>query len=91
MCGFLSLLIVALVDCLCSIFYCKVVKEVIDPQAKIEFKENTADDPHKRKPDITRAKELLHWEPKVDLKDGLPLMVEDFRRRILEDPMGSQI
>lgn len=69
----------------------KVVKEVIDPQAKIEFKENTADDPHKRKPDITRAKELLHWEPKVDLKDGLPLMVEDFRRRILEDPMGSQI
>ncbi|KAH7302080.1 hypothetical protein KP509_23G055600 [Ceratopteris richardii] len=68
-----------------------VVKEVIDPQAKIEFKENTADDPHKRKPDITKAKNLLHWEPKIPLKKGLPLMVEDFRRRILEDPIGSQI
>lgn len=69
----------------------KVVKDVIDPQAQIEFKENTADDPHKRKPDITRAKDLLHWEPKIPLKEGLPLMVEDFRRRVLEDPMGSQI
>ncbi|KAI5083312.1 hypothetical protein GOP47_0003055 [Adiantum capillus-veneris] len=68
-----------------------VVKEVIDPQAKIQFKENTEDDPHKRKPDITKAKNLLHWEPKVPLKEGLPLMVEDFRRRILEDPMGSQL
>ncbi|KAH7282854.1 hypothetical protein KP509_35G050200 [Ceratopteris richardii] len=65
-----------------------VVKEVIDPQAKIEFKENTADDPHKRKPDITKAKNLLHWEPKITLEKGLPLMVEDFRQRIFEDPMG---
>lgn len=68
-----------------------VVKKVIDPHAKIEFKENTEDDPHKRKPDITKAKDLLHWEPKVQLRDGLPLMVDDFRQRILEDPMGSQI
>lgn len=69
----------------------EVVKDVIDPKAQIEFKENTADDPHKRKPDITKAKELLHWEPKVPLRKGLPLMVEDFRRRILQDPMASQI
>ncbi|MCO5602719.1 hypothetical protein L7F22_056856 [Adiantum nelumboides] len=68
-----------------------VVKEVIDPQARIQFRENTEDDPHKRKPDITKAKNLLHWEPIVPLKKGLPLMVEDFRRRILEDPMGSQL
>ncbi|MCO5552289.1 hypothetical protein L7F22_005801 [Adiantum nelumboides] len=68
-----------------------VVKEVIDPQARIQFRENTEDDPHKRKPDITKAKNLLHWEPVVTLKKGLPLMVEDFRRRILEDPMGSQL
>ncbi|MCO5552290.1 hypothetical protein L7F22_005802 [Adiantum nelumboides] len=68
-----------------------VVKEVIDPQARIQFRENTEDDPHKRKPDITKAKNLLHWEPVVTLKKGLPLMVEDFRRRILEDPVGSQL
>jgi UDP-glucuronate decarboxylase len=61
------------------------VKEVIDPAAKIVFKENTQDDPHKRKPDITRAKELLGWEPKIPLREGLPFMVTDFRKRIFGD------
>jgi UDP-glucuronate decarboxylase len=63
----------------------EVVKEVIDPSATIEYKENTSDDPHKRKPDISKAKELLGWEPKISLKKGLPLMVEDFRKRIFGD------
>ncbi|XP_057831548.1 UDP-glucuronic acid decarboxylase 2 isoform X2 [Cryptomeria japonica] len=63
----------------------EVVKETINPSAQIEFKENTADDPHKRKPDITKAKDLLKWEPKVSLREGLPLMVEDFRKRIFDD------
>eukprot|EP00898_Chlorokybus_atmophyticus_P001893 jgi/Chlat1/2704/Chrsp180S08753 len=61
----------------------EVVKEVIDRNAKVTYVPNTEDDPHKRKPDITKAKELLGWEPKVALKDGLPLMVEDFRKRVL--------
>ncbi|XP_068637560.1 UDP-glucuronic acid decarboxylase 1-like [Aristolochia californica] len=63
----------------------EVVKEVIDSSATIEFKPNTADDPHKRKPDITKAKELLNWEPKVSLKEGLPRMVTDFQKRILNE------
>ncbi|KAE8703550.1 UDP-glucuronic acid decarboxylase 4 [Hibiscus syriacus] len=60
----------------------EVVQETIDPNAKIEFRPNTEDDPHKRKPDISRAKELLGWEPKVSLQKGLPLMVSNFRERI---------
>ena len=48
----------------------EVVKSIIDPDAKIEFRENTADDPGRRKPDITKAKELLGWEPKVTLKQA---------------------
>ncbi|TVU37275.1 hypothetical protein EJB05_10581 [Eragrostis curvula] len=63
----------------------KVVQDTIDPNARIEFRANTADDPHKRKPDISRAKELLGWEPKVSLQNGLPLMVQDFRNRIFGD------
>uniref|UniRef100_A0A0D9X2U7 UDP-glucuronate decarboxylase n=1 Tax=Leersia perrieri TaxID=77586 RepID=A0A0D9X2U7_9ORYZ len=63
----------------------KVVQDTIDPNAKIEFRPNTADDPHKRKPDISRAKELLNWEPKIPLHKGLPLMVNDFRDRIFGD------
>ncbi|KAL0847943.1 hypothetical protein Bca101_021190 [Brassica carinata] len=67
----------------------EVVKEVIDPSATIEFKPNTADDPHKRKPDISKAKELLNWEPKISLRDGLPRMVSDFRNRILNEDEGK--
>ncbi|KAG0501189.1 hypothetical protein HPP92_001261 [Vanilla planifolia] len=63
----------------------EVVKEIVDPSATIEFKPNTADDPHKRRPDITKANEFLNWEPKVSLREGLPLMVNDFRKRVFED------
>lgn len=63
----------------------QVVQETIDPNAKIEFRPNTEDDPHKRKPDITKAKDLLGWEPKVPLHKGLPMMVSDFRQRIFGD------
>ncbi|XP_016565770.2 UDP-glucuronic acid decarboxylase 2 [Capsicum annuum] len=63
----------------------KVVQETIDPNAQIEHRPNTEDDPHKRKPDISRAKELLGWEPKVALRKGLPMMVQDFRQRIFGD------
>eukprot|EP00897_Mesotaenium_endlicherianum_P009140 jgi/Mesen1/8254/ME000445S07409 len=62
-----------------------VVREVIDADAKIVFRENTQDDPHMRKPDIAKATEQLGWTPKIALRDGLPLMVEDFRKRIFSD------
>lgn len=63
----------------------QVVQETIDKDAKIEFRPNTEDDPHKRKPDITKAKDLLGWQPKVSLRKGLPLMVSDFSKRIFGD------
>lgn len=55
-----------------------MVQETIDPNAKIEYIANTKDYPHKGKPDITKAKELHGWEPKVEFRKGLPLMVSDF-------------
>ncbi|KAH1216694.1 UDP-glucuronic acid decarboxylase 1 [Glycine max] len=67
----------------------QVVKETIDSSATIEYKPNTADDPHMRKPDISKAKELLNWEPKIPLREGLPLMVNDFRNRILNEDEGK--
>jgi UDP-glucuronate decarboxylase len=42
-----------------------------------------ADDPRQRKPDITRARELLGFDPKIDLRTGLGLTLKDFRRRLL--------
>ncbi|KAI3721514.1 hypothetical protein L2E82_32528 [Cichorium intybus] len=67
----------------------QVVKETIDPSATIEFRENTADDPQKRKPDISKAKSLLNWEPKITLREGLPRMAADFRNRILNEDEGK--
>ncbi len=40
------------------------------------------DDPKQRKPDITRAKQLLRWTPKIELKEGLEKTVAYFRERI---------
>ncbi|THG11414.1 UDP-glucuronic acid decarboxylase 6 isoform X1 [Camellia sinensis] len=60
----------------------ETVKELINPHVEIKMVENTPDDPRQRKPDITKAKELLEWEPKIKLRDGLPLMEEDFRQRL---------
>ncbi|XP_027341833.1 UDP-glucuronic acid decarboxylase 5 isoform X2 [Abrus precatorius] len=60
----------------------ETVKELINPNVEIKMVENTPDDPRQRKPDITKAKEFLGWEPKVKLRDGLPLMEDDFRLRL---------
>ncbi|KAL8158009.1 UDP-glucuronic acid decarboxylase 2-like [Apium graveolens] len=67
----------------------QVVQDTIDPNAKIEYRPNTEDDPHMRKPDISKAKKLLGWEPTVSLRDGLPKMVNDFRQRLFGDEKES--
>jgi UDP-glucuronate decarboxylase len=59
-----------------------VYLQLINPSIEIKMVENTPDDPRQRKPDITKAKEVLGWEPKVKLREGLPLMEEDFRLRL---------
>jgi len=41
-----------------------------------------ADDPRQRKPDITRARTLLGWNPTITLREGLKKTVEDFRKRV---------
>ena len=63
----------------------KLVKEVVNPKAEIVFRENTADDPGRRKPDISKIKTTLGWEPTVPLKEGLQNMVDDFTKRLGED------
>ncbi|PIO47888.1 MAG: NAD-dependent dehydratase [[Chlorobium] sp. 445] len=48
-----------------------IVRELIGKEIPIVHKPLPADDPKQRRPDITRAKELLGWEPKVDRAEGL--------------------
>lgn len=60
----------------------ELVKEEINPKATITFVENTADDPGRRKPDITKIQTALGWEPTIPLRQGLRDMVSDFRLRL---------
>lgn len=55
-----------------------LVIEKINSKSKIVFKPLPQDDPKQRKPDITKAKELLHWEPKINLETGLNFTIEYF-------------
>ena len=48
-------------------------------KVKIIYKPLPVDDPKQRQPDITRAKEILGWEPKVSRKEGLKITYEYFR------------
>jgi len=51
-------------------------------KSKIVFKPLPQDDPKQRKPDITKAKKLLKWEPKVKLADGLKDTIAYFRTKV---------
>ena len=51
-------------------------------KSKITFKPLPQDDPKQRKPDITKAKKLLKWEPKVKLADGLKDTIAYFRTKL---------
>lgn len=61
--------------------FAQLIKEITRSPSPIEFREFlTPDDPRRRCPDITRARELLGWEPKVPLREGLERTIMYFRR-----------
>jgi dTDP-glucose 4,6-dehydratase len=52
--------------------------------SQIKFEDLPQDDPKQRCPDISKAKRLLGWEPKVELQEGLQLSLEYFRQVVAE-------
>jgi dTDP-glucose 4,6-dehydratase len=56
-----------------------LVKEVTGSASEITFEPLPVDDPTQRKPDITLARELLGWEPRVALREGLERTADWFR------------
>lgn len=63
--------------------FAKRINELIGNQAGITYKadKRLGDDPQRRQPDITRAKEILNWEPKVRLEDGLKTTIDYFQSK----------
>src|SRR3954453_12327632 len=54
----------------------QTIVEMTESRSKIVFEALPVDDPQVRQPDITRARDLLGWEPQVDLREGLRRTIE---------------
>ena len=65
------------------------VKALTGSASPIEFKPLPQDDPKQRCPDITKAKKLLGWEPKVALADGLRLTLDFFKQQLANERVAS--
>jgi UDP-glucuronate decarboxylase len=63
----------------------KAVQAQVGSGVEIDYKPLPQDDPRRRRPDITRAKLWLGWEPTVPLEEGLQKTIEDFRQRIVAE------
>lgn len=63
--------------------FAKEIIELTGSNSEIVFEELPKDDPQVRQPDISRAKEVLDWEPKYDRKEGLRKTLDYFREKVL--------
>ena len=62
--------------------FAEEVKSIIDSKSKIIYIELPTDDPKVRRPDITRAKTILGWEPKVNRSEGLKITLDYFINKV---------
>ncbi|HEU64536.1 MAG TPA: SDR family oxidoreductase, partial [Chlamydiae bacterium] len=60
----------------------KLIIKYTNSNSKIVYKDLPSDDPKQRKPDISKAKKLLNWHPKIDLETGLLKTIEYFENLI---------
>lgn len=67
-----------------------IVQEMTGSKSIIDFKTLPVDDPKQRQPDISLAKNVLGWEPKTSLRDGLRLTIDHFRKQLKVMHAGEQ-
>ncbi len=66
----------------------KLVQELVSDTA-VEFRDLPVDDPKQRRPDISKACELIGFEPKVELREGLKRTIADFKERLDKAPVAK--
>ncbi len=67
----------------------QLVLKVTGSKSKICYEPLPQDDPKQRRPDITKARQLLGWEPKIDLETGLRLSLDYFKQAVSEEPAAQ--
>jgi dTDP-glucose 4,6-dehydratase len=63
----------------------QMVLKVTESKSKIRYEDLPQDDPKQRRPDITKARQILGWDPKIDLETGLRLSLDYFRKAVAEE------
>ena len=58
------------------------IKDILKADSEIRYADLPTDDPKVRQPDITRAKQLLNWQPEVNIQNGLEKTIDYFRREL---------
>jgi len=68
----------------------QLVLKVTGSKSKIRYEPLPQDDPKQRRPDITKARQLLGWEPKIDLETGLRLSLDYFKKAVAEEAASAR-
>ncbi len=63
--------------------FAESISRLMDLKANVVYRDLPSDDPRQRRPDISKAKRLLGWEPRVGLEEGLRKTVEYFKTRLV--------
>jgi dTDP-glucose 4,6-dehydratase len=63
----------------------QMVLKVTGSRSQIRYEPLPQDDPKQRRPDITKARQLLQWEPKIDLETGLRQSLDYFKKAVAEE------
>ena len=64
--------------------FAEAIQKLMGSEARLRYEPLPEDDPKRRRPDITKAKQVLGWEPSVPLEEGLRETIEYFRPRTLQ-------
>ena len=62
--------------------FARAIIRATGSRSRVAFRPLPQDDPRQRRPDITRARKLLGWGPRVQLAEGLVKTIEYFRRKV---------
>ncbi|XP_014258495.1 UDP-glucuronic acid decarboxylase 1 [Cimex lectularius] len=66
-----------------------IIKKLVGNENQIKSIESVEDDPQRRKPDISRAKQFLNWEPKVPLEKGIIKTIPYFKEELARSLRGT--
>jgi len=65
------------------------VLKITGSKSKIAYEPLPQDDPKQRRPDISKARQLLGWEPRIDLETGLRMSLDYFKKAVAEETAGK--